>query len=210
MILEYCPNGDLSKILEYAHHFNVPISKFYIGEVILAIEYLHSFDIVYRDLKPQNLLLDNNGHIKLADFGLAKENVTETNPAMSFCGSPAYLPPELLAQTGAWKPADIYCIGANLYELLTGQPPFYTENITILYQRISKSKLKFPEDMDEDAKDLIKLVMNRNPEERPSIQDVKSHRFFSDLNWDDLLSLQITPPIGRAEFEQLKELKLKN
>ncbi|CAG9318283.1 unnamed protein product [Blepharisma stoltei] len=205
MVLEYCPNGDLSKLLEYAQSLNVSISKFYIAEVILAIEYLHSLDIVYRDLKPQNLLLDSNGHIKLADFGLAKENVTEENPAMSFCGSPAYLPPEQIAGTGAWKPADIYCIGANLYELLTGQPPFYTENISVLYQRISKSKLKFPEGLDEEAENLIQAVMKRNPEERPSIQDVKEHPFFYSINWSDMLAMKIPPPIGKDDFVRLKQ-----
>ncbi|CAG9332010.1 unnamed protein product [Blepharisma stoltei] len=209
MTLEYCPNGDLSLILEHAHYLSTEISKFYIAETILAIEHLHSMDIVYRDLKPQNILVDEFGHIRLADFGLAKENVTESNPAMSFCGSPAYLPPELLAQTGAWKPADVYCIGANLYEMLVGQPPFYTENITVLYQRISKSRIKFPEGIDPDAKDLINLVMNKNPEERPSIQQVKQHSFFRDINWDDLFAKKIEPPISQDDFKKLKVLKEK-
>lgn len=182
MTLEYCLNGDFSLILQHARYLSVPLSKFYIAETILAIEHLHSLDIVYRDLKPQNILVDEDGHILLADFGLAKENVTVDTPAMSFCGSPAYLPPEILAATGAWKPADVYCIGVNLYEMLVGQPPFYTENITVLYQRISKSRLKFPESIDVDAKDLIQQLMNRNPEERPTIQQAKQHRFFEDID----------------------------
>lgn len=109
--------------------FGEGASSFYIAQVISAIEYLHSFDIVYRDLKPENILLDRVGNVKMADFGLAKENVNPINPAMSFCGSPVYLAPELLLKKGAEKSADIYGIGAMLYEFLVGRPPYVADNI---------------------------------------------------------------------------------
>ena len=98
--------------------------------------YLHANKIVHRDLKPENVLMEENGYIKLADFGLAKENMGEKEFAKSFCGSPAYLPPEMLHSKGVSKSADIYQIGAVLYEFLVGFPPYYTENIKELYNNI--------------------------------------------------------------------------
>ena len=95
---------------------------------MLGIEYLHKKDILYRDLKPENVLFDDSGHVKLADFSLAKENVTDSKSSDSFCGSPAYLPPEMLLQKKSSKASDIYQIGAVLYEMLVGFPPYFTDN----------------------------------------------------------------------------------
>jgi hypothetical protein len=204
MVLEFCSLGDFSRLLSYVHHLTVPQAKFYIAEIILAIEHLHSLDIVYRDLKPQNILLDNFGHLRLADFGLAKENVTEENPAMSFCGSPAYLPPELLTQSGLWKPADIYCIGANLFEMLTGDPPFFNENINVLYHRIANDSLKFPDGFNQQAKDLITAVMKRNPDERIKMNQVKNHLFFDGIDWEEIAKKKNSPPFSTQFLANVK------
>jgi serum/glucocorticoid-regulated kinase 2 len=102
---------------------------FYIAELILAIDYLHKMDVIYRDLKPENILLSNDGHIKLADFGLSKEGIRDGSRTTSFCGSPAYLSPEMLKNKGVTKGADIYGIGAVMYELLVGIPPYYSDDI---------------------------------------------------------------------------------
>ena len=123
---------------------------------------------------------------------------------MSFCGSPAYLPPELLAQSGLWKPADVYCIGANLFELLTGDPPFFTENINVLYQRIANDTLNFPQNFNEEAKDLIMKTMKRNPEERIKIAEVKQHSFFKDINWDEMLKKKVHPPFSMQYLNNIK------
>ena len=204
MILEFCPLGDFSKLLSYIHHLNIPQAKFYISEIILAIEHLHSLDVIYRDLKPQNILLDAFGHIRLADFGLAKQNATQENPAMSFCGSPAYLPPEILTQSGLWKPADVYSIGANLFELLTGEPPFFSENINVLYQRITNETLKFPQNFNEEAMDLILKTMKRNPEERIKIAEIKQHEFFKDIDWDEMIKKKVQPPFSAKYLHDIK------
>lgn len=140
MILDLCPGGDLAYHLEKCEIFSETDAKFFIAEVILAIEYIHSLDVIYRDLKPENILIDSNGHCKLADFGLAKEGIRNNN-AKSFCGSPAYLSPEMLSDCGVGKPADIYQLGAVLYEMLVGVSPFYTDNIKKLYNSIQNSKL---------------------------------------------------------------------
>jgi len=144
MILDYCPGGDLSYHLNKKQIFEENEAKFFIAEVILAIEYLHSLHIIYRDLKPENILIDSEGHAKLADFGLAKEGVDGANQAKSFCGSPAYLAPEMLTSKGVGKSADLYQIGACLYEMLVGFPPYYTENIKKLYESIKSAKLQIP------------------------------------------------------------------
>lgn len=207
MALEYCPFGDFTTILSHYRRLDENIARFYISETILALEYLHSLNIVYRDLKPSNLLIDKDGHIKLADFSLAKENVTQNNPAMSFCGTPAYLPPELINNVGAYKPADIYCIGVNLFEMLTGQPPFYTQDIGALYRAIQRDRLRFPPFLNEDAKDLIQSVMNRNPELRPNIQRVKEHKFFRDINWDSVYQKSNLPPISVEMLYKIVEIE---
>ena len=108
----------------------------------MAIEYLHSIGIIYRDMKPENILVADDGHIKLADFGLAKDGLTGQNSkSQTFVGSPAYLPPEMFSKKGVGRPADIYQLGAVLYELLLGLPPYYTENIEVLYKNIKTGKL---------------------------------------------------------------------
>ena len=193
MVLDYCPNGDLMTHLGERNRFPEVVSRFYIAEIILAIEYLHSLDIVYRDLKPENILLDRAGHVRLADFGLAKENVNPLNPAMSFCGSPAYLAPELLSKKGSEKSADVYGIGAILYELLSGMPPFYSDNIKELFRNIKRGMLQFPKIIKSEAQDLMRLLMNKDPKKRPKLSAVKTHVFFKDINWEDL-EMKVTKP----------------
>jgi len=156
MILDYCPGGDLSFHIA-RNLFEEDEAKFFIAELILAIEHLHSMDIIYRDLKPENILIDSDGHIRLADFGLAKENVTDNKIAQSFCGSPAYLAPEMVNRRGAGKSADIYGIGAVLYEMISGTPPFYANDLNTMYKNISKNNLMLHDYFSEELKDLLKV-----------------------------------------------------
>ena len=156
MVLDYCPGGDLSFHLT-RELFEENEAKFFIAELILAIEHLHNLDIIYRDLKPENILIDSEGHIKLADFGLAKEKMTGNKLTNSFCGSPAYLSPEMVSKIGVGKSADIYGIGAVLYEMLTGMPPFYNERLSKLYKNIKKNKVVFPNYVSQDARSLLKV-----------------------------------------------------
>jgi serum/glucocorticoid-regulated kinase 2 len=157
MILDYCPGGDLSfHILK--NLFEEDEAKFFIAELILAIEHLHSLDIIYRDLKPDNILIDNDGHIRLADFGLAKEHVSDNKLAQSFCGSPAYLAPEMVNRRGAGKSADIYGIGAVMYEMICGTPTFYANDITTMYNNITKNKLMLHDYFSDELKDLLKVL----------------------------------------------------
>ena len=125
MIMELCPNGDLSKQLDAHSYFDEPLARFITAELILAMDYVHKKNIVFRDLKPENILLDSQGHIRLADFGLAKQGDDQKQIiAQSFCGSPAYLAPEMLQKKGVTQGSDVYQIGVVLYEMLVGIPPF--------------------------------------------------------------------------------------
>jgi serine/threonine protein kinase len=103
--------------------------KIYAAELFLAIQYLHEQKILYRDLKPENILIEEDGHIKLTDFGLSKENIGQQDMTNSFCGSPAYVTPEVLLRKGHGSSADLYGIGAIVYELMVGQPAFYDDDI---------------------------------------------------------------------------------
>jgi len=195
MILDFCPGNDLAYHLNKKQIFEEDEAKFFIAEIILAIEYIHNLDVIYRDLKPENILIDHDGHCRLADFGLAKENIGEKDFAKSFCGSPAYLPPEMLHSKGVSKSADIYQIGAVLYEFLVGFPPYYTENIKELYNSIRSARLQVPNYISKPGKDLLNQLLNKRPEKRITIEKIKQHDFFKGIDWEKLKRKEIEPPI---------------
>jgi tRNA A-37 threonylcarbamoyl transferase component Bud32 len=159
-ILDYCELGDLAILIERKQIFNEDEARFYISELILAIEYLHSENIVYRDLKPANILIGGDGHIKLSDFGLAKQILGQEAPkSLSFCGSISYLSPDMLMSKSSNKTIDIYGIGTVLYELLCGLPPFYAENPKILMKNIQYAKLKIPCYLSINARSVLKVFL---------------------------------------------------
>ncbi|CAG8656196.1 12636_t:CDS:2, partial [Dentiscutata heterogama] len=156
MVMDYVVGGELFSILRKTQRFPDHVAKFYAAEVILAFEYLHSKDIIYRDLKPENLLLDRNGHIKITDFGFAKyvPDITWT-----LCGTPDYLAPEIIQSKGYGKAVDWYSLGVLIFEMLAGYPPFYDEDHMRLYEKILAGRIKYPSFFDSDAKDLLKRLL---------------------------------------------------
>ena len=212
MILDYCPLGDFSYQIQL-NLFEEDEAKFYIAELILAIEYLHQHDIIYRDLKPENILIDSDGHIKLADFGLAKENVSTNVPNKTFCGSPQYLSPEMLSKEGTTKASDIYGVGAILFELISGAPPFFNQDEDLMYKNISENKLMFPDFFSEEIKDLLRKMLDKNPKKRIGIEndksDLKNHEFFKDISWDDIMKKKIVPPVEMVDVREEYNLKEK-
>jgi len=135
----------LSQYLELEGQFSEEKSRIYISEMICAIESLHQHNIIFRDLKPDNIVLDKDGHALLTDFGLSRQGIKgEFKGADSFCGSYAYLAPEMVSKKGHGKAVDWYLIGVVLYELLTGLPPFYDDDKEILFKNITENKLEFP------------------------------------------------------------------
>jgi serine/threonine protein kinase len=133
LILDYCPGGDLAKIIQSQKRLSEDVAKLYLCEILLSLEYLHSHDIIFRDLKPDNIVLDEDGHALLTDFGLSKEGVLDNQAANSFCGSIAYLAPEIIRRSGHGKSVDWYLLGVLLYEMLVGIPPYFTNNKDILF-----------------------------------------------------------------------------
>ena len=162
MILDFCPGGDLGERLQEEGTFTEDRSRIYLSEITLALEELHKRDIIYRDLKPDNVLLDQEGHALLTDFGLSKEDVSEYfTGAKSFCGSVAYLAPEMLKRMGHGKAVDWYLLGVVLYEMLTGYPPYYAESKEELFKNIESAPLRLPAGLSSDTKAILKSVRNR-------------------------------------------------
>jgi len=198
LVLEYCPGGELFFHLGRARRFTEQRARFYAAEILLALEYLHNWDIIYRDLKPENILLDCEGHVKLTDFGLSKENIPDNVSAHSFCGTPEYLAPEILKRTGHGKAADWWSLGALLYEMLTGMPPFYSRDRDRLFDKILHSDIRYPAFFSPEAKLILSELMERHQRRRLGARgggdEVKRHVFWDNLNWQMLESKQIEPP----------------
>jgi len=159
-------------------------------------EYLHSKHIIYRDLKPENILIDKSGYLKLTDFGFAKVCEGRT---YTLCGTPEYLAPEILLNKGHGKPVDWWTFGVLLYEMIAGIDPFNDEDPMLIYQKILKGKLKFPQSFDSNAKSLVKHMLESDLSKRygnlkGGVDDIKTHRFFKGLDWNSLLNMKISPP----------------
>lgn len=197
LLLDYCPGGDLSEYLNVERRFNEYKARIYMAEILLALEHLHQNGIIYRDLKPDNVVLDNEGHALLTDFGLSKENMYEQNTS-SFCGSYAYLAPEMIRRTGHGKSVDWYLLGVFLYEMLVGIPPYYDHDRDIMFENILNSTLELPNCSTEAQDILIKLLV-KDPDERMGTsggaQEIKDHPWFDDMDWDSVIKGELDPPM---------------
>lgn len=160
LVMDFCPNGDLSNHLQRERCFSEEKAKFYTACILLALEDLHHRNIIFRDLKPENILIDKEGFPVLSDFGLSKEGVYETiNGTKSFCGSVAYLAPEMVKKSGHGKVVDWYLLGVLVYEMLVGMPPYYDDERSILLDNILNGKLRIPSKLSKEAKSLIISVL---------------------------------------------------
>ena len=199
-VLDYCAGGELFFHLGREGRFSERRAQFYAGQITLALEHLHSLGIIYRDLKPENVLLDHRGNVRLTDFGLSKEGIHDTvSGAHSFCGTPEYLAPEILNRGGHGRAVDWWSLGALLYEMLTGLPPFYCKDRSRLFERIRRGTLEFPEDVSPVARDILSKLLERDPHRRMGCGDadadeVKSHPFFAGLDWRALYDCRIETP----------------
>ncbi|EFR01447.1 AGC/PKA protein kinase [Nannizzia gypsea CBS 118893] len=199
MLLEYCPGGEIFSFLRRARRFNEYTSRFYAAEITLVIGYLHDMHgIAYRDLKPENILLDHEGHLKLVDFGFAKQLYNlET---YTLCGTPEYLAPEVIHNSGHGLAVDWWALGILIYEFIVGQPPFWDSNPMGIYEKIVAGCIRFPANMPAPAKDIISALCKVNPSERlghisGGSQRVRDHPFFEGINWDDLYNRRVNGPI---------------
>ncbi|CAJ0762636.1 22891_t:CDS:2 [Entrophospora sp. SA101] len=197
LVLAFVNGGELFHHLQREGRFDEERSRFYAAELLCALECLHDFNVVYRDLKPENILLDYSGHIALCDFGLCKLNMTESETTNTFCGTPEYLAPELLVGQGYTKTVDWWTLGVLLYEMLTGLPPFYDDNVNEMYRKILQDELRFPEEVGTQAKSLLIGLLTRDPNNRlgnNGAQEIKDHTFFASIDWRKLMQKKVQPP----------------
>lgn len=209
MILDYVNGGELFFHLKKEGKFAEARVRMYAAEIVLALAHLHSFEIVYRDLKPENILLDSDGHICITDFGLSKEIKVDEGTG-TFCGTPEYLAPEVLNGKGHGTQVDWWSLGTLVYEMLTGLPPFYSNNINVMYNKILRGELRFPPSISPDAQSLIEGLLTRDPKLRlgansfkDGAADIKAHPWFASIDWQKLerreLEAPFKPPVSSVD-----------
>ncbi|KAK7693302.1 hypothetical protein QCA50_002869 [Cerrena zonata] len=197
MLLSYVPGGELFTHLRRAQRFTPDVTRFYLATIVLALKYLHSFNIIYRDLKPENLLLDSRGYLRLTDFGFAKIVDDRT---WTLCGTPEYLAPEIIQSDGHGKAADWWACGILAYEMMVGYPPFFDETPYGIYEKILKGKIHWPREMDRYSRDIINAFLHPDRSKRlgnmiGGAQDVLDHPWFRGVDWDALERREIRAPI---------------
>ncbi|XP_059473344.1 serine/threonine-protein kinase Sgk1-like isoform X2 [Neocloeon triangulifer] len=200
-VLDYINGGELFFHLQKERTFSESRARFYSAEISSALGYLHSRQIIYRDLKPENLLLDKDGHVVLTDFGLCKEGLRESDTTDTFCGTPEYLAPEVIKKLAYDRSVDWWCLGAVLYEMLYGLPPFYSRNTSEMYHNILHKPLKLRTTVSDNARDILARLLQKEPQNRlgggkADVQDIIKHPFYKSINWDDLLNKKIPPPFN--------------
>ncbi|CDS02854.1 hypothetical protein LRAMOSA00257 [Lichtheimia ramosa] len=218
MLLEYVVGGELFSHLRRAGRFTNDMTRFYASEIVLAIEYLHSKNIVYRDLKPENLLIGHDGHICLTDFGFAKIIQDRT---WTLCGTPEYLAPEVIQSKGHGKAVDWWALGILIFEMLAGYPPFFDDNSFGIYEKILAGRVQFPSHFDLLAKDLLKRLLVGDRTKRlgnlkGGPEDIKRHKWFRGVDWIGLLEKTVRAPIipkyrhpgDTGNFEKYPDTKL--
>ncbi|KAI9095574.1 kinase-like domain-containing protein [Phlyctochytrium arcticum] len=200
MIIDYMPGGDLFSQIKRYGYFEEPVGRFYATEVAMALSYLHSENIIYRDLKPENVLLDAEGHVRLGDFGFAKvvDGTTRT-----FCGTPSYICPEILLHRDYTSAVDWWSFGILLFEMLSGCSPFQEHTAPKTYERILQGRIQWPSHRSKyfsrNAEHLITSLLVFSPNKRLGCLDegdIRDHPFFSTVDWRQVKMRKQRPPIG--------------
>ncbi|TIC03406.1 kinase-like protein [Wallemia mellicola] len=197
-VMEYVSGGDLMLHIQ-RQQFTPRQAKFYASEVLLALEYFHQEGIVYRDLKLDNILLTLDGHVKVADYGLCKENMFFGNTTSTFCGTPEFMAPEILLEQRYGRAVDWWAFGVLIYEMLLGQSPFRGDDEDEIFDAILEDEPLYPIHMPRDSVSLLQRLLTRDPTKRlgageSDAEEIKSHAYFRDVNFDDVLNKRIPPP----------------
>jgi len=201
-VMDFINGGELFFHLQREGKFSEERVKFYVSEIVMGLEYLHAKGIIYRDLKPENLLLSAEGHIVMTDFGISKEGLGSGPPGAAgeertstFCGTPEYLAPEVLKQEKYTKAVDWWSLGTLMFEMLSGLPPFYSEEVQNMYYNIINTQLVMPKGTNEATQSLLTGFLAKNPQDRLSDPEkIKAHPFFKGIDWDKLYRKQVKPP----------------
>ncbi|XP_077385267.1 protein kinase C delta type-like [Festucalex cinctus] len=194
-VMEYLNGGDLMFHIQDKGRFDLTRATFYAAEIIVGLQFLHAKGIIYRDLKLDNVMLDKDGHIKIADFGMCKENVFGDVRASTFCGTPDYIAPEILLGQKYSFSVDWWSFGVLVYEMLIGQSPFQGDDEDELFESIRKDTPHYPRWITKDAKKLLELLLERDPTRRLAVVgNIREQPFFRNINWPALERRQVEPP----------------
>jgi len=199
LVMEYYTGGELLGHLEQKQRFSEDEARIMVAELMIALGHLHSLNFIYRDLKPENVLMGQDGHVCLTDFGLVKQVDPSRPESLTFCGTPHYMAPELVLQNPHTKAVDWWSLGIILYELVVGIPPFLGENINEIFEQIIGSEANYPTWMSDDCIDLISKLLVKNPVLRlgsgdGDFEEIIIHPFFSSIDWEKLVAKDLTPP----------------
>ncbi|KAL5288832.1 PKN2 family protein [Megaselia abdita] len=197
-VMEYAAGGDLMMHI-HTDVFTEPRAVFYAACVVLGLQYLHENKIIYRDLKLDNLLLDTDGYVKIADFGLCKEGMGFGDRTGTFCGTPEFLAPEVLTETSYTRAVDWWGLGVLIFEMLVGESPFPGDDEEEVFDSIVNDEVRYPRFLSLEAIAIMRRLLRKNPERRlgsseRDAEDVKKQAFFRSIVWDDLLLRKIKPP----------------
>ncbi|XP_037407567.1 3-phosphoinositide-dependent protein kinase 1-like isoform X1 [Triticum urartu] len=216
MALESCEGGELFDQIVRKGRLSEDEARFYAAEIVDILEYLHSVGLIHRDVKPENLLLTSDGHIKIADFGSVKPTVdtpikvlpNSTNErACTFVGTAAYVPPEVLNSAPATFGNDLWALGCTLFQMLSGSSPFKDASEWLIFQRIIARDLRFPEFFSDEARDLIDKLLDVDPTKRPGAgpdgyASLKKHPFFRGIDWKNIRKTRAPKPTVEANANE--------
>mmetsp|Transcript_1195 Transcript_1195/g.1692 ORF Transcript_1195/g.1692 Transcript_1195/m.1692 type:complete len:347 (-) Transcript_1195:243-1283(-) len=194
LLLDFEPGGEFFSYLNQVVRVPENSAIFYVGCVFLALEYLHENKVVFRDVKPENLLLDSAGYLKLTDFGFAKYLPSSTN---TLCGTPQYLAPEIVLGEPYGFEVDWWALGILMYEMIVGNPPFLDVSATHTYKKIVRGKFTFPSNISNAAKDLMTRLLKVNPKDRLGSNgsaEIKAHPWFNNFDWSALAVGELESP----------------
>jgi serine/threonine protein kinase len=198
LLFEYVPGGELFSLLRRSSHFSPAQASFYAAEIVLALGYVHSLGVAYRDLKPENLLLDAAGHVKLADFGFAKDVGAERT--FTLCGTPEYLAPEIIQSRGHDRGVDWWALGILVFEMLAGYPPFFDDAGPLaIYAKVLAGRIRFPSHFAPEARDLVRRLLTADRTlrlgcMRAGVADITAHAWFAGVSWEAAAARALPPP----------------
>ncbi|XP_035856268.1 serine/threonine-protein kinase N1 isoform X3 [Sander lucioperca] len=213
-VMEYTAGGDLMMHI-HTDVFTEPRAVFYAACVVLGLQFLHDHKIVYRDLKLDNLLLDTDGYVKIADFGLCKEGMGFGDRTSTFCGTPEFLAPEVLTDTSYTRAVDWWGLGVLIYEMLVGESPFPGDDEEEVFDSIVNDEVRYPRFLSTEAIGIMRRLLRRNPERRlgsgeKDAEEVKKQPFFRNVDWEALLHRKVAPPfvpsiVGKEDVSNFDE-----